>query len=271
MLFPSDIVDMLPFRHSPRMQDMIPIGTDPADFRINAWGHAVGQFRPYLLATVSSVILTGAAIAPATAQQPYTWTGYYIGLNVGAGSNRADFDQIDMGIGFYFPGGQNFWNSNDWGATAGALAGYNWQNGNFVFGFEADMNWIGGRDNATLPFGNHTASTSINWYGTARARVGFATGSPFHVYLTGGVAVAEINNTARRIASTETFSVSDVRVAPVVGVGFEYRIAQNTTVRLEGLFADFGKKSATIDDGGVYKTNFSNALSVVRGAVTWAW
>jgi outer membrane immunogenic protein len=244
-----------------------------ADFRITAGERAVGQFRPYLLATVSSTaVLIGASVAPATAQQPvYTWTGYYIGLNVGAGSNNADFSQTDLGGGFYFPGGQDFWSSDQWGASAGALAGYNWQSGNFVFGIEGDVNWLNGRDSATLIFGNHRTSTSINWYSTARARIGFTTDSPLHVYLTGGVAVAEVSNTARNIFSTQQFRTSDIRIAPVVGLGFEYKVAQNTTVRLEGLFADFGKKSQTINDGGLYKTNFSNALSVVRGAVTWAW
>ncbi len=232
----------------------------------------MGQFRPYLLATVSSsVILTGAAIAPAAAQPVYTWTGFYIGVNAGAGSNRADFSQTNLGGGFYFPGGQDFWDSNQWGASAGALAGYNWQSGNFVLGIEGDMSWIDGRDSATLIFGNHRTSTTMNWYGTARVRAGFVTGSPLHIYVTGGVAAAEISNSARNIFSTQSFSSSDVRFAPVVGLGFEYKIAQNTTFRLEGLFADFGKKSVTINDGGLYKTNFSNALSVVRGAVTWAW
>jgi len=248
------------------------LDADPADFRVNDWGQSVGQFRPYLLATVSSTaILVGAAAAPATAQQPYTWTGYYVGLNVGAGSNGADFTETDLGGGFYFPGSPDFWSSNDWGATAGALAGYNWQNGNLVFGVEADMNWIGGRDNATLPGGFATTSTSINWYGTARARVGFATNSPLHIYLTGGVAVAEVSNTARRIGSITSFNASDVRFAPVFGAGFEYKLAQNTTFRVEGLFADFGDTSRRIFDGGSYKTTFSNTLSVVRGAVTWAW
>jgi outer membrane immunogenic protein len=232
----------------------------------------VGQFRPYLLATVSSsVLLTGAAIVPAVAQPQFTWTGFYIGLNAGAGSNGADFSESDLGGGFYFSGNPNYWNSSDWGATAGALAGYNWQSGNFVFGVEGDMNWLNGRDNATLPGGFATTSTSINWYGTARARIGFVTGSPLHIYLTGGVAVAEVSNTARRTGSITSFNVSDVRVAPVFGAGFEYRLAQNTTFRVEGLFADFGDTSQRIFDGGTYKSTFANTLSVVRGAVTWAW
>jgi outer membrane immunogenic protein len=232
----------------------------------------LGQFRPYLLATVSSsVLLTSAALAPAVAQQPYTWTGFYIGVNAGAGSNKADFTETDLGGGFYFPGSPDYWNSNDWGATAGALTGYNWQNGNLVFGVEADMNWISGRDNATLTGGGATTSTSINWYGTARARLGFSNNSPLMIFLTGGVAVAEVSNTARRIGSVTSFNSSDVRVAPVFGAGFEYRLAQNTTFRIEGLFADFGDTSRTIADGGAYKSTFSNTLAVVRGAVTWAW
>lgn len=229
------------------------------------------QFRPYLLATVSSsIVLTGTAVAPWPAMaQPFTWTGFYVGLNVGAGSNRADFDQSPDGLAFYFPGGPNYWNSSDWGAAAGALAGYNWQSDNFVFGLEGDINWLNGRDNATE--GTVATSTAMNWYGTARARIGLSNNSPLMVFLTGGVAVAEISNSARLTFRPQSYTSSDVRLAPVVGVGFEYKLAQNTTFRIEGLFADFGDTSRRILDGGNYKTTFSNTLSVVRGAVTWAW
>lgn len=233
----------------------------------------VGQFRQNLLATVScAAVLTGAAIAPAAAQQPiFTWTGFYVGVNGGGGYNRADFTSVNVGGGFYFPGSPNFFDSNNLSATAGALAGYSWQNGNLVFGLEADMSWIDGSASTTLPGGFHTASTSMNWYSTARVRVGFATGSPFLVYVTGGVAISDISNSARNTASTQSFNSSDVRVAPVFGAGFEFKVAQNVNFRVEGLFSSFGNRSVTIDDGGTYKTNFNNKLSVVRGAVTWAW
>jgi outer membrane immunogenic protein len=232
----------------------------------------VGQFRPYLLATVScSAILVGAAVVPASAQQPFTWTGQYVGLNFGAVSNRADFTQYNLGSGQYFGSvGSDYWNSSEFGATAGAIAGYNWQSGNFVFGIEGDINLLSGRDSETIV--NVAASTKMDWFGTFRARIGVTNNSPVLIFLTAGVAVANITNEAGIAGGTSPdFQSSKIRTGPVFGAGIEYKPAPNMTVRLEGLFADFGSASSTVFFGGNYRSTFDNTLAVVRGAVTWAW
>jgi outer membrane immunogenic protein len=234
--------------------------------------HAVGQFRPNFLATVSSTaILVGVAVTPATAQPPFTWTGYYVGLNFGAVSNNADFRQHDLGSGSYFGAlGQDYWNSSEFGATAGAIAGYNWQSGNFIFGLEGDFNLLSGRDSETVS--NVAVSTKMDWFGTFRARFGVTNNSPVMIFLTAGVAVADISNQAGIAGGVSPhFQSSGLRTGPVFGAGFEYRPAANMTVRLEGLFADFKNASSTVFFGGNYRSTFANNLAVVRGAVTWSW
>jgi outer membrane immunogenic protein len=224
------------------------------------------------LATVSSsVLLTSAALAPAVAQQPYTWTGYYVGMNFGAVSTSADFTQHNLGSGNYFGSlGSDYWNSRELGATAGAIAGYNWQSGNFVFGIEGDVNLLSGRDSDTT--GNVATSTKMDWFGTFRARLGVTNNSPVMIYLTAGVAVSNISNQAGIAGgASPDFKSSGVRTGPVFGGGFEYKPTGNMTVRLEGLFADFENASSTVFFGGNYRSTFANTVTVVRGAVTWAW
>src|SRR5579862_8868434 len=85
------------------------------------------------------------APAPVFVPPPFTWTGFYIGLNAGgiwpSGSRSATLFDPDAGIdgGFLnaaFPGGLG---SQSAGFIGGGQAGYNWQTGAFVLGIETDF------------------------------------------------------------------------------------------------------------------------------------
>ena len=110
-----------------------------------------------------------AGIGPASTALPtFTWTGLYIGANVGAwfapdnpsyqaiGFPSAGFDLVPNG------GGQNV------GATGGFQAGYNYQMGSLVPGFETDFDYLGNcrggaftAPPAYAPFGAGMAATAI--------------------------------------------------------------------------------------------------------------
>ena len=68
--------------------------------------------------------------APAPAAAVYDWSGPYIGVQLGYGAGEAYFD-----VG---PGHEGV--DLD-GFVAGAYAGWNFQNGNFVYGLETDFNY----------------------------------------------------------------------------------------------------------------------------------
>ena len=85
------------------------------------------------------------APAPIFVPPPFTWTGFYIGVNAGGiwpsgGRNASIFDPnagIDGGfINAGFPGGLG---SQSAGFIGGGQAGYNWQTGAFVLGVETDF------------------------------------------------------------------------------------------------------------------------------------
>ena len=82
------------------------------------------------------------------------------------------------------------------GWLAGAQAGYNWQSGSVVYGLEADIAGMNLKSsmNTVLQGGiglpaTATTSSTIDWCGTARGRLGWATG-PVMIYGTGGLAYA---------------------------------------------------------------------------------
>src|SRR5262249_39405600 len=98
----------------------------------------------------------------------FTWTGFYVGGNLGAawlqGNLTWDFD------------------GSTWGRTnaqfiGGGQVGFNYQIGSFVAGVEGDFDWTSGRK--STPFvtvGNQSlrAVAEWNWVTTLAARLGFA-------------------------------------------------------------------------------------------------
>src|SRR5579864_5420493 len=85
------------------------------------------------------------APAPIFVPPPFTWTGFYVGVNAGgiwpSGSREASIFDPNSGTDFGFinagfPGGLG---SQSAGFIGGGQAGYNWQTGAFVLGVETDF------------------------------------------------------------------------------------------------------------------------------------
>src|SRR4051794_26134928 len=93
-----------------------------------------------ILATIGMLVLAATANAadlprrydPVPQRAPafmpvYNWTGFYVGINGGGGWGSSRWDSTDR---FDLSGGM-----------VGGTVGYNWQNGQWVFGLEGDMDW----------------------------------------------------------------------------------------------------------------------------------
>lgn len=145
--------------------------------------------------------------------------------------------------------------SSSW--LAGAVAGYNWQQGNVVFGVVGDLSWAGLKSETTGSFVSHSPSfvypsadttASIDWYGTVRGRIGLVVGS-FLIYGTGGVAFGNVklNNTYNLGTLGNTFAIapltsqsSGVRGGWVAGLGTDYMLSRNLVLNLEYQYVDLG-------------------------------
>src|SRR5438270_13238148 len=72
------------------------------------------------------------APAPVFVPPPFTWTGFYVGVNAGgiwaSGSRSTTLYNfgLDTGLGSYYPGGLG---SGQSGFIGGVQGGYNWQAG----------------------------------------------------------------------------------------------------------------------------------------------
>jgi outer membrane immunogenic protein len=246
--------------------------------------------RSYLLATVSSVALAGTASAadlpvkasPAAPELVlWSWAGPYIGLNLGAAWNHAEFSDLGNAAngnlyGFY---GQPepFWSPTTAGFTIGSQAGYNWQAGNIVYGVEGDLNWVDSKASAVLlPNGiPEAASSKLDWMGTIRGRVGWAV-SRVLLYGTGGVAFAHFSDAwGYAPIGGQDFASNDVRAGWTAGGGLEYMIDRHWTARIEGLYADYGTKTISVVNAGglsgTYSSSFRHTVTTARAALNWKW
>ena len=222
--------------------------------------------KPYLLATVSSLALAGVAsaadlptkapaMAPAVAV-PYNWTGFYVGINGGAVWHRASFDANDAASGV------SSGTATPTGGTFGGQAGYNWQPGNFVYGIEADWNWVDASGSG--PATNWTGgvfNTKLSWLATVRGRVGVLIAPPTLVYATGGYAAGRVENDTNVFLG---YSDHSTRSGWTAGGGVEHMLTRQWTVKAEALYVDLGDKSVQGLGGSGYVGSFSNTAVIAR-------
>jgi len=199
-----------------------------------------------------------APMAPApmfSAVPIFTWSGFYIGLQAGYTAGEASGS-----VGF---GGTNLL-SEDFdleGFVGGAHAGFNYQIGSIVVGVEADIEGTSFDGDTTVanivtPGDALTASASLDFQGSVRARVGFAFDRAL-IYATGGLAWANFENsyTYRNAAGFSTNeSFESTEWGWTLGAGVEYAFTNNFTARVEyryTQFESFNNTSALLLPGAV--------------------
>ncbi len=232
------------------------------------------SLRHTLLATASSVALIGSASAadmPVKALAPavWSWAGPYVGLNAGAAWRNTTFTNPDA---FGTISVDPIWTDHGTSFIGGVQIGYNWQTANWVYGLEADFDGAGGTSSAVL-VGGPTASSRMDWLSTVRGRAGMLVSPQLLAYVTGGVALAQFSD-HWGFPGFPGFSTNEVRFGWTGGGGLEYMISPRWTVRIEGLYADFGSKQQTDSAtfvGSTYRSNFQHSVALARAALNWKW
>lgn len=195
-------------------------------------------------ATLAIAVTTGAAnaadIPPRTyAPQPYvpavySWMGPYVGANVG------------------YQWGETTKNPTEPAGIFGGLQlGYNFQTGQFVLGVETDIQ-LSAADDVFAPW-----KFANPWFGTARARAGFALNNIL-VYGTGGLAYGAIR--------ADNLGLSETRTGAgwTIGAGMEVGLTPNWSAKVEYLYLDLA-------DRGFSVTGTSNGIesSMLRFGINY--
>jgi outer membrane immunogenic protein len=246
-----------------------------------------------LVSAAIGLLALAAAMQPAAAADlrpvlkappvdPWTWSGVYLGLNLGYswGKSRTHVDYFNSLTGLPIvppPGSITDVDFKLNGGIFGGQIGVNWQNGSFVGGLEADLQWSGQKGSAFFvcnaafvgvfapcvpgatfllpgaPGQTLSLDQKLLWFGTLRARLGVTFTPTVLAYVTGGLAYGEIKtegllvNTpfAGPVVST-AFSHSTTRSGWTIGAGLEGRLSGNWTGKIEYLYMDLGTVSGTV-------------------------
>ena len=222
--------------------------------------------KKLLLGSVALIVMSVPVLAadmPVKARPlppAWSWTGCYVGLNVGYGWARfrkSEINQFATATGAFIATRPDF-DFDDDGALGGGQIGCNWQYGQWVWGLETDLQVtsIEARDRLPGLFGNTAvaggttffteAQSALRWFGTARARAGWTVTPTTLLYVTGGFAYGRVNshlgfglNTTNVVATAVNFD-DQYHYGWTVGVGAEAKITQNFTAKLEYLYVDLG-------------------------------
>lgn len=224
----------------------------------------------------------------------FSWTGFYLGGNAGYawGESKATdvlfFDSIG---GVYTPGGLYAGNDvklgNMDGWVAGGQIGYNYQfTNNVVVGIEADFQWTGAEDSrsfyATVDGPYYQTNAELEWFGTVRARLGYAF-DRLLVYGTGGFAYGKVSGSttvmglngagAPDFTTAASGSYDKVNTGWTLGAGLEYAITDNWILRGEYLYVDLGDTNVTSylagAPGSYVSAKADLTTNIVRAAISY--
>ncbi len=184
----------------------------------------------------------------------FSWTGFYIGGNVGGGWNRGNVVDSAFGV--------NFTNGNSTSFLGGGQVGGNYQIGAFVIGAEAAFDWFANNNNS----GNGTTvvvpgvgptvlrvSANDRWVTTVAARFGYAWDHALFYGKAGGGWVGAGNFAVTNVGTgaSVTLNNSNTNTGWLVGAGVEYAFTQNWTAKLEYDYLALNNASFTVTVPGV--------------------
>jgi outer membrane immunogenic protein len=212
-------------------------------------------------------------------QPPAVWTGFYTGVTVGGASNHLKMagEGYDPVYGGYATLEGDFLtdpSARNTSFVGTVEAGYNWQHGDYVIGAVIDFGRLNAKhssgtaymqDSDVVP-DTDTASLAADWFGTVRARLGYAAGSNLLIYGTGGVAAVRLTGgfVDTDAVAGDTTSDTSWALGWAAGAGADYRISQNWFIRGEYLHVSASTKLVTyvVDENEAYsvKSTFDSDM-----------
>lgn len=205
-------------------------------------------FNSAYAADVYAPLLEEAYVPPAEA---FSWSGLYFGGIVGYGWGDKDaFETESPEDGVIYA---------VHGFFGGIEAGGNWQFNHLVLGIEGDVAWAD-INGAGLIDNDDPISTQINFLATLTGRLGIAW-DRLLLYVEGGGAWAKEQHT---FTDGSSDTVSDQRFGGLIGVGAEYALARNWSVKLEYNYICFGSKTFEFDVGEIEEIQIDQNLQTIK-------
>ncbi len=175
-----------------------------------------------------------APVAP-----PVTWSGCYIGGNIGGAFGH---NSVDTSFGSA--------SEDNSGFAGGAQVGCDWQfAAGWVLGIRNMFDGTTNHHSQTFgagPFAGDVIDFDNHWFDTLTGRVGYSWVPNWLVYAQGGVAWAHTDTTITTPGGLELADNTRTRTGWTLGGGVEWMFLPHWSAFLEGNYMDFGSESNTI-------------------------
>lgn len=225
-------------------------------------------FAAASLLSINIMPVVAADVAPANKMfspvRASSWTGFYAGVNAGYAFGDANSALV-------LPAASNPFSSKYDGFIGGAQMGYNWQAGSIVFGVEAEINYADVSGSRLVPSTTAVATNTLEWFGTARGRIGYAFDRVMP-YVTGGFAFGKNKLEVRDAASAAGAIDFATHRGWALGGGVEVMVRENWSAKVEYLHVDLGNKNTYMVDtiGGAGSFMSSDLkFGLVRGGLNY--
>ena len=176
--------------------------------------------------------------APPPVAVPFTWTGFYAGVQGGYQWSRDRVTEFETATGVATGFGRDF---KPTGGFGGLHAGYNYQFNWLVLGIEGDVDFGRVSDGFSTAFGL-IYDARKNWEASVRGRLGVTPVDRLLLYVTGGVAFTELKY---HWETPPLFGIppADASISTTgwtAGGGAEVALTNYLTARVEYRYSDFG-------------------------------
>jgi outer membrane immunogenic protein len=234
--------------------------------------------KKILLATIALGALAAAPAMAADLRRPayapppmyiYSWTGCYIGGNVGGLWARKEWFDHDPGSITF---GQSDGTHDPSGFIGGFQGGCDYQfAGGFVIGIAGDYDWANASaSNASILFPGFTNHTRVNSLASVTGRIGYAW-DRFLGYVKGGGAWERDEHDYSNGALIGTAAAT--RSGWTVGIGGEYAFTNWLTGFAEYDYYDFGTRDILFvqNDGFTFNYGIKETKSVFKIGLNARW
>jgi outer membrane immunogenic protein len=183
-----------------------------------------------------------------------SWTGFYLGVSAGAAHERAAWT---------VPGIVTTPTSGDGGTIFGATVGFNFQRASWVFGIEGDWSRTDA-DVFPIQACGGGCGTGVDWLATLRGRAGILVSPTTLLFVTGGIAWADIESRVVGVSQSETVT------GWVAGAGFEVKLDSRWSVKGEYLRVELDDSLAcSATTCGVVNNATNNRMDVLRAGLNF--
>jgi outer membrane immunogenic protein len=200
---------------------------------------------------------------PAPPPPVFSWTGFYIGANIGGAWSKGAITDVVTGANL---------NTDSSGFIGGGQVGFNYQFNTFVLGLEWDIDGTTiSKTSNVVPtgFGNLQASANTDWISTLAARFGFAL-DHWLIYGKAGGAWVQNSATLTNLTTGASISGSNTNSGWMAGVGGEWAFAPQWSAKLEYDHVELDNWSLatnTVIAGD--RLNVSRHIDMLKAGVNW--